>query len=89
MSCTHVGGYAGKRGTHEMQVRIGKLRRRVTELEELHVRDKDYNRRLRAENKALRELVRRLDAAIALAYITQEPPTSADVMIAHAEVDDG
>lgn len=44
---------------------------------------------LAAENAALRELVRRLDAAIALAYIAQEPPTSADVMIAHEGVSDG
>lgn len=56
MSDTHVGGYAGKRGTRDMQERIGKLRRRVSELEDLHAKDKAENGRLRAENAKLREL---------------------------------
>lgn len=90
MACTHVGGYAGMRGTREMQERIGKLRRRVTELEELHAKDRADNRRLRAENAKLHKLVCRLDEAIALAYMMHVSPTTADVLIAHEdEVDDG
>lgn len=56
MPFTHVGGVAGKSGTIAMQQKIGKLRKRIAELEQVVVERNQCIRKLRTENKKLRKL---------------------------------
>lgn len=60
MPFTHVGGVAGKSGTIAMQQKIGKLRKRITELEQVVVERNQCIRQLRTENKKLRELTAKM-----------------------------
>ena len=60
MPFTHTGGTAGRAGTLAMQQKIGKLRKHITELEQVvvernrHIKQlKDKNEKLRAENENL------------------------------------
>lgn len=58
MPFTHTGGTAGRAGTLAMQQKIGKLRKHVTELEQVVVERNRHIKQLKDENKKLREALR-------------------------------
>lgn len=57
MPFTHVGGVVGKAGTIAMQQKIGKLRKRIAELEHVVVERNRRIKQLKDENKKMREAI--------------------------------